>query len=91
MERSSLSRTISRFQDGLRARRRKIHPFSWTASTGADGCTELSTTSLAALLRDTNRREQARAMLAEVYSWFTEGFDTADLKDANALLDELSN
>jgi hypothetical protein len=28
-------------------------------------------------------------MLAEVYNWFTEGFDTADLKDANALLDEL--
>jgi hypothetical protein len=29
-------------------------------------------------------------MLAEIYSWFTEGFDTADLKDAKALLDELS-
>ena len=29
-------------------------------------------------------------MLAEVYNWFTEGFDTADLKDAKALLDELS-
>jgi hypothetical protein len=29
-------------------------------------------------------------MLAEVYNWFTEGFDTADLKDARALLDELS-
>jgi hypothetical protein len=31
-----------------------------------------------------------RNMLAEVYNWFTEGFDTADLKDAKALLDELS-
>ena len=31
-----------------------------------------------------------RAMLAEIYNWFTEGFDTADLKDAKALLDELS-
>ena len=30
-------------------------------------------------------------MLAEIYNWFTEGFDTADLKDANALLDELSD
>jgi hypothetical protein len=29
-------------------------------------------------------------MLAEIYNWFTEGFDTADLKDAKALLDELS-
>jgi class 3 adenylate cyclase len=34
--------------------------------------------------------EEARAMLAGIYSWFTEGFDTADLKDAKALLDELS-
>jgi hypothetical protein len=30
-------------------------------------------------------------MLAEIYNWFTEGFDTADLKDAKALLEELSN
>ena len=48
-----------------------------------------STLRLARLLRDTNRREEARAMLAEIYNWFTEGFDTADLKDAKALLDEL--
>jgi adenylate cyclase len=47
-------------------------------------------TSLARLLRDTNRRDEARTMLAEIYGWFTEGFDTADLKDAKALLDELS-
>jgi hypothetical protein len=33
--------------------------------------------------------EEARAMLAEIYNWFTEGFDTDDLKDAKALLDEL--
>ncbi|HMF15722.1 MAG TPA: hypothetical protein VKE98_00880, partial [Gemmataceae bacterium] len=52
---------------------------------------ELSaTTSLARLLRDTGRRNEARAMLAEIYGWFTEGFDTADLKDAKALLEELS-
>ena len=49
-----------------------------------------ATMSLARLLRDTNRRDEARAMLAEIYNWFTEGFDTADLKDAKALLDELS-
>jgi predicted ATPase len=49
-----------------------------------------ATTSLARLLRDTNRRDEARAMLAEIYNWFTEGFDTADLKDAKALLEELS-
>jgi phosphoribosylanthranilate isomerase len=37
-------------------------------------------TSLARLLRDTGRRDEARSMLAEIYNWFTEGFDTADLK-----------
>jgi predicted ATPase len=46
--------------------------------------------SLARLLRDTNRGDEARAMLTEIFNWFTEGFDTADLKDARALLDELS-
>ena len=49
-----------------------------------------ATTSLARLLRDTNRRDEARAMLADIYNWYTEGFDTADLKDAKALLEELS-
>src|SRR5262249_16433359 len=48
-----------------------------------------ATVSLARLLRDTNRRGEAHAMLADIYNWFTEGFDTADLKDAKALLDEL--
>jgi len=47
-------------------------------------------TSLARLLRDTSRRDEARMMLAEIYNWFTEGFDTADLKDAKALLEELA-
>ena len=49
-----------------------------------------ATMSLARLLRDTGRHAEARAMLAEIYGWFTEGFDTMDLKDAKALLDELS-
>jgi predicted ATPase len=47
-------------------------------------------TSLARLWRDQGKRAQARDLLAPVYGWFTEGFDTADLKDAKALLDELS-
>jgi predicted ATPase len=50
-----------------------------------------ATTSLARLLASQGRREKARTMLVEIYNWFTEGFDTADLKDAKALLDELSN
>ncbi len=48
-----------------------------------------ATTSLARLLRDTNRRDEARAMLTKICNRFTEGFDTADLKDAKALLEEL--
>jgi len=46
-------------------------------------------TSLARLLRGQGRHDEARGLLAPVYGWFTEGFDTADLKDAKALLDEL--
>ncbi len=49
-----------------------------------------STMSLARLLASQGCRDEARTMLAEIYKWFTEGFDTADLKDAKALLDELS-
>jgi len=49
-----------------------------------------ATTSLTRLLTKQGRRDEARAMLAAIYHWFTEGFDTADLKDAKALLDELS-
>jgi hypothetical protein len=49
-----------------------------------------STTHFARWLKSQDRSYEARAMLAEIYGWFTEGFDTADLKDAKALLDELS-
>ena len=38
----------------------------------------------------TNYRDEARAILAEIYNWFTEGFDTPDLKDAKALLEKLA-
>jgi class 3 adenylate cyclase/predicted ATPase len=46
--------------------------------------------SMARLWRDQGRREEARELLAPVYDWFTEGFDTLDLKEAKALLDELA-
>jgi predicted ATPase len=46
-------------------------------------------TSLARLWRDQGKRQQARELLAPVYDWFTEGFDTLDLKEAKALLAEL--
>src|SRR5215468_2433103 len=45
---------------------------------------------LASLWRDQGKRQQARELLAPVYGWFTEGFDTLDLKEAKALLDELA-
>ena len=48
-----------------------------------------ASTSLARLLVTQSRRNEARAMLAEIYNWFTEGFDTLDLKDAKSLLDDL--
>ena len=47
-------------------------------------------TSLARLWQSQDKRQEARDLLAPVYEWFTEGFDTADLKDAKSLLDELS-
>jgi tetratricopeptide (TPR) repeat protein len=59
---------------------RKQHAKSWELR---------ATTSLTRLLREQGRIAEARDVLAPVYNWFTEGFDTADLKDAKALLDEL--
>ena len=50
-----------------------------------------ATMSLARLLANQGRRDEARTMLAEIYNWFTEGFDTADLKDAKSLLGQLSD
>ena len=61
---------------------RKQHGKSWELR---------ATTSLARLLAKQGRGDEARTLLADVYDWFTEGFDTADLKDAKALLDELKS
>ena len=46
--------------------------------------------SMARLWRDRGKRDDARALLAPVYGWFTEGFDTLDLKEAKTLLEELA-
>jgi len=48
-----------------------------------------ASTSLSRLRLQQGRKQQARGLLAEIYGWFTEGFDTADLKEAKALLEEL--
>ena len=47
-------------------------------------------TSLARLWRDQSKRTEARDLLAPVYGWFSEGFDTPVLQDAKALLDQLA-
>ena len=50
-----------------------------------------ATMSMARLWRDQGKRDEARELLAPIYGWFTEGFDTLDLKEAKALLDDLSS
>ncbi len=47
-------------------------------------------TSLSRLWQQQGKKAEARQMLGEIYGWFTEGFDTADLKEAKGLLEELS-
>jgi predicted ATPase len=59
------------------------------AAQSAKGAQLHSANSLARLWRDQGKPQQARELLAPVYGWFTEGFDTLDLKEAKALLDEL--
>jgi class 3 adenylate cyclase/predicted ATPase len=49
-----------------------------------------ATVSLTRLMASQGHRDEARTLLADIYNWFTEGFDTADLQDARSLLDELS-
>ena len=50
-----------------------------------------TSTSLARLWQSQGKRKAAYELLAPVYGWFTEGFDTKDLQDAKALLDELTS
>jgi predicted ATPase len=77
--RSDLAEVRACFERAIRIARKR----------GARSLELRATTSLARLLKDTSSRDEGRAMLAEIYNWFTEGLETADLKDARALLDEL--
>jgi predicted ATPase len=61
------------------------------ATQSAKGVQLHTANSLARLWRDQEKPQQARELLAPVYAWFTEGFDTRDLKDAKALLEELAS
>ena len=47
--------------------------------------------SLSRLWQQQGKKKEARRMLAEIYGWFTEGFDTKDLQEAKALIEELSH
>jgi len=75
-----ITKSESSFEEALRiARRQRAKSLELRAAV-----------SLARLWGERGRRAKARDLLAPVYGWFTEGFDTADLKEAKALLDELS-
>src|SRR6202035_5080415 len=63
----------------------------WARRQGALSWELRAATSLARLLRDQNRSTEAIALLAPIYNRFTEGFETADLKAASALIDALNN
>jgi tetratricopeptide (TPR) repeat protein len=64
---------------------------SLAQSMGAKAWELRTTMSLACMLEKQGRRDEARTLLTEIYNWFTEGFDTPDLRDAKALLDELQS
>jgi predicted ATPase len=77
---ANLLQAESRFQHAIEVAQRQ-QAKSWELR---------ATTSLARLWQKQGRRQEAREILAEIYNWFTEGFGTADLQDAKALLVELS-
>ena len=61
-----------------------------TLGTGERGSLELrAAINLSRLWRQQGKIAEARQILAEIYNWFTEGFDTKDLQDAKALIEEL--
>ena len=73
-----------------KAMRSTVAAIEVAQGTGAKSFELRATTGFARLLASQGKRQEAQAMLSEIYGWFTEGFDTADLKDAKALLEELS-
>ena len=85
--RAQLLRALGKI-DGAEANLRKAVEVA--ADQSARGSQLRAANSLALLWRDQGKVQQARELLAPLYGWFTEGFDTRDLKDAKALLDELA-
>jgi predicted ATPase len=77
----------------MRRKRKRISSvhFSVASEQQAKSWELRAAMSMARLWRDQGKRNEARDQLAPLYGWFTEGFDTLDLKEAKALLDELSS
>ena len=88
LQRGDALRTLSA-QNGEQAERSFLRAIEVARRQRAKTAELRAATSLARLWRDQGKRPEARDLLAPIYGWFTEGFDTADLKDARALLDEL--
>jgi predicted ATPase len=80
LPRPEVSRAEACFQQALAVARHQ-EAKSWELRAGM---------SLSQLWQQQGKRDEARALLAPLYGWFTEGFDTADLQEAKALLEELS-
>jgi predicted ATPase len=76
--------------DTEKAEKHFEHALSIAHSQQAKSWEVRAAMSMARLWRDQGKPQQARELLTPVYGWFTEGFDTLDLKDAKALLDELA-
>jgi predicted ATPase len=74
------AKAVSYFEHALAVARAQ-HARSWELRAAM---------SMARLWRDQRKRDEARKLLAPVYGWFTEAFDTLDLKEAKALLDKLA-
>ena len=81
---------LGRKGDPKNAERAYIASLDWGRTQQAKSWELRTATSYARLMLDQGRVSEAQELLAPVYGWFTEGFDTKDLKDAKALLDELA-
>ena len=77
--------------DAAKAEAYFVHALAVARSQQAKSLELRAAMSMARLWRDQGKRLQARDLLAPIYGWFTEGFDTLDLKEAKALLDALDS
>ena len=80
--------TLKNDLDG--AEKNYLASLDWAREQQAKSWELRTSTSLAKLWQSQGKKKEAHDLLAPVYDWFTEGFDTKDLKDAKALLEELA-